>query len=143
VSPVRNFPTLNNMAEKCKASNGANDNSADIIPNEKTHLLDELQNLLEKQIELTHQGNPDNRHLEPLSKQADLLVEKIAQEGILELPEFKNRREHLQKLYQHLCLVITAQKTETVEELSRVRKGKKTVGIYRNNIIRQPFLHTF
>lgn len=120
-----------------------NDNNADIISNEKTHLLDELQNLLEKQIELAHQGNPDNRHFEPLSKQADLLVEKIAQERILELPEFKNRREHLQKLYQHLCLVITAQKAETDEELSRIRKGKKTIGIYRNNIIRQPFLHTF
>ena len=131
------------MAEKDKVPNGVNNNGAMMIQNEKTQLLDELGNLLEKQIELAQQGNSDNRHFEPLSKQANLVVEKITKERILELPEFKNRREHLQKLYQHLCLVITAQKTETVEELSRVRKGKKTVGIYRNNIIRQPFLHTF
>jgi hypothetical protein len=134
VNPVRNFPTFNNMTEKGKAPNGVNNNSADIIPNEKTHLLDELQNLLEKQIELAHQDNSGNRHFEPLSRQTDLLVEKIAQERILELPEFKNRREHLQKLYQHLCLVITAQKTETAEGLRRVRKGRKTVETYRKNV---------
>jgi hypothetical protein len=105
-----------------------------MIQNEKAHLLDELQNLLEKQIELAQQGNSDNRHFEPLSKQANLVVEKITKERILELPEFKNRREHLQKLYQHLCLVVTAQKAETDEELSRIRKGKKTIKTYRSNI---------
>jgi hypothetical protein len=105
-----------------------------MIQNEKAHLLDELQNLLEKQIELAQQGNSDNRHFEPLSKQANLVVEKITKERILELPEFKNRREHLQKLYQHLCLVVTAQKAETDEELSRIRKGKKTIKAYRSNI---------
>jgi len=134
VNPVRNFSTFNNMAEKDKVSNGVNDNSADIIPNEKTHLMDELQNLLEKQIELAHQGNLDNRHLEPLSKQADLLVEKIAQERILELPEFKNRREHLQKLYQHLCLVVTAQKADIVEKIGQARKVKRTMRAYRKNM---------
>ena len=111
-----------------------NNSSVDMILNEKVHLLDELQNLLIKQIELAHQGNPDNRHVEPLSKQTGLLVEKISQEKILELPEFKNRREHLQKLYQHLCLVVTAQKAETAEEIRRVRKGKKTIEIYYKNI---------
>jgi len=111
-----------------------NNNGANMIPNEKTHLLDELQNLLEKQIELAHQGNSDKRHFEPLSKQTGLLVEKITKERILELPEFKNRREHLQKLYQHLCLVVTSQKAETDEELSRIRKGKKIIQTYRNNI---------
>ena len=105
-----------------------------MIQNEKAHLLDELQNLLEKQIGLAQQGNSDNKHFEPLSKQAGLLVEKITKQGILELPEFKNRREHLQKLYQHLCLVVTAQKAETDEEISRIRKGKKTIKAYRSNI---------
>jgi hypothetical protein len=105
-----------------------------MIQNEKAYLLDELQNLLEKQIELAQQGNSNNRHFEPLSKQAGLLVEKITKERILELPEFENRREHLQKLYQHLCLVVTAQKAKTDEELSRIRKGKKTIKTYRSNI---------
>jgi hypothetical protein len=134
VNPVRNFPTFNNMAEKCKVSNGVNDNSADMIPDKKIHLLDELQNLLKKQIELAHQGNPDNRHFESLSRQANLLVEKITQARILELPEFKNRREHLQKLYGDLCLALTAQKADIADKLSQIRKCKKALKAYRTNI---------
>ena len=98
------------------------------------HLLDGLQSLLEKQIELARQGNPAGGRIEVLSKQAGSLVEKIARGGILELAEFKNRREQLQKLYKDLCLAITAQKDDTAEKLSRVRKGRKTIQTYRNNI---------
>jgi len=96
------------------------------------HLLDKLQSLLEKQIELARQGNISK--VEILSKQAGSVVGKIAQTGVLELPEFKNRQGQLQKLYEDLCLAITAQKAGTTEELSRVRKGKKTVEVYRSNI---------
>jgi hypothetical protein len=59
---------------------------------------------------------------------------EIAQTGILELREFKNRREQLQKLYDSLLLAITAQRADISEKLSHVRKGKKTIGIYRSNI---------
>ena len=96
------------------------------------HLLDDLQSLLEKQIELAQQGNISG--VEILSKQASSLVVEIAQTGILELREFKNRREQLQKLYDSLLLAITAQSAEVAGELSRVRKGKKTVEAYRSNI---------
>jgi len=98
----------------------------------QTHLLDDLQSLLEKQIKLAQQGNISS--VEVLSKQANSLVRKIAQTGILELREFKKRRERLQKLYDSLLLAITAQSAEVAGELSRVRKGRKAVGTYRSNI---------
>jgi len=106
--------------------------AADIIPDENTHLLDELGNLLEKQIELAHQGSISG--VERLSKEAGPLIGKIAQTGILKLLEFKSRRNHLQKLYQELCLAITAQKAAIDEKLSQVRKGRKTIKTYRRNI---------
>ena len=96
------------------------------------YLLDELQSLLEKQIKLAQQGNISG--VEVLSKQASSLVRKIAQSGVLESSEFKSQREQLRKLYQDLCLALTAQQAETAEELSRVRKGKKTIATYRGNI---------
>jgi len=96
------------------------------------YLLDELQSLLEKQIKLAQQGNISG--VEVLSKQASSLVGKIAQSGVLESSEFKSQREQLRKLYQDLCLALTAQQAETAEELSRVRKGKKTIATYRGNI---------
>ena len=98
----------------------------------QTYLLDELQSLLEKQIKLAQQGNISG--VEVLSKQANSLVGKIAQTGILELREFKKRRERLQKLYDSLLLAITAHRAEAAGELNRVRKGKKTVEAYRSNI---------
>ena len=95
-------------------------------------VLDDLQSLLEKQIELARQGNI--RDVEALSKQTSSLVVKIRERGILELAEFKNRREQLQKLYEALYLAITAQKAGTFEELKQVRKGKRTIKAYRSNI---------
>jgi len=98
----------------------------------QVHLLDDLLILLERQIELARQGNVSD--VEALSRQADSLVEKIARTGILERAEFKNRRERLQKLCNSLCLAITAQKADTAERLSRVRKGRKIVKTYRRNM---------
>jgi len=106
--------------------------AADMIPDANTLLLDELQSLLEKQIELAHQGSIID--LERLIAQAGRLVEKIAQAGILELSEFKNRREHLQKLYQELCLALIAQRADISGKLSWVRKGKKAIETYRSNL---------
>jgi len=110
-------------------------NSEVVIGNNKIHLLDELQTLLEKQVEMARQGNI--KDVDVLSKQAGSLVEKIAQTGILDPadPAFDEvRREQLQKLYEDLCLAITAQKAGVGEELSRVRKGKKTIQTYRRHI---------
>ncbi len=106
--------------------------SVEITPDEQIHLLDELQNLLEKQIVFARQSNINE--IEILSKQSDSIVREITRSGILESSEFKSRHEQLRKLYQDLCLALTAQQAETTKDLSRVRKGKKTVEIYRNNI---------
>lgn len=106
--------------------------SVEIIPDGQIHLLNELQSLLEKQIELARQSNINE--IEVLSKQASSLVGKIVRSGVLESSEFKSQHEQLRKLYQDLCLALTTQQVETAEELSRVRKGKKTIETYRSNI---------
>lgn len=105
--------------------------SAEIIPDGQIHLLNELQGLLEKQRELARQGNINE--IEVLSKQASSLVSKIARSGVLESSEFNNRREQLQKLYDGLCLAITAQKANVSKKLSQVRKGRKMLGAYRSS----------
>jgi hypothetical protein len=94
--------------------------------------LDELQSLLERQIELARQGSISE--VEALSEQADSLAGRLAQSGILESAEFKNRRGRLEKLYEDLRLAITVQKTDAFAELRRIRKGRKAVETYRNNV---------
>ncbi len=106
--------------------------SVEIIPDGQIHLLDELQRLLKKQIAMARKSNINE--IEVLSKQADSLMGKITRPGILESAEFRSRREQLRKLYQNLCLVLTAQQAETAGKLSQVRRGKKTIDVYRNNI---------
>lgn len=110
------------------------DNNEEIGDNRK-YLLDELQTLLEKQVEMARQGNI--RDVEVLCEQAGSVVEKIVQTQILDPAESifnRKRREQLQKLYEDLCLAITDQKAEVSKELNRVRKGKKTIQTYRNHI---------
>ncbi len=101
---------------------------------EKAELLNELQNLLEQQVELIHKGDPAGKKIENLSERVNVLVEKIGRSGILELTQFKNQKEKIKKLYDCLYMAISAQKDETAQQLTRVRKGKKTVVAYRNNI---------
>ncbi len=106
--------------------------SVEIIPDGQIHLLDELQSLLEKQVGFARRGNINE--IEILNRQASSLVSKIARSGVLESSEFNKRCKQLRKLYQDVCLALTVQQAETAEELSRVRKGKKTIETYRSNI---------
>jgi hypothetical protein len=110
-------------------------NKSDVIVDNQTHLLDELQTLLEKQVEMAKRGNL--RDVELLSGKSGSLVEKVRQTGVFDAanPAFNGkRRKQLQKLYEDLCLTIEAQKAGVSVELSRVRKGKKTVQTYRSHI---------
>ena len=100
--------------------------------NKNILLLGELQNVLQKQIELARQGNIGE--VETLVKQAGFLIEKISDLGILKLPEYKNYQEKLQRLYKQLCLILAEQKAGIAGELSQIRKGKKTIEVYRDNV---------
>jgi len=96
------------------------------------NLINDLQALLEKQIEMAHKGNVTG--VESLSKQANSLIEKCTQSNILKHPDLKNQHEKLKKLYEQLSLAIAAQKAETAEQLSRIRKGRKTLSVYSGGI---------
>jgi ElaB/YqjD/DUF883 family membrane-anchored ribosome-binding protein len=104
------------------------------VPVENTELLDELQKLLERQIELVNRGEPAGKKIENLSEQINILVAKVRQAGILETEQFKNVREKIRKLYDCLYMAVSAQKDQTKKELNRIRKGKKTIVTYRGNI---------
>lgn len=96
---------------------------------EQVRLLDDLQGLLEKQIEMARRGNL--RRVEALAEQADSIVARIVQAGVFEQPEFDGRREHLTKLYKQLELMLVADKDAVNRQLRRVGNGKKTLQAYR------------
>ena len=96
-------------------------------------MLDELQGMLDQQLELTHQGNSSGEQIELLCRQADCIVKEISQVEILNRPEFEIQKKKLKKSYEALLLALTAQKANTAERLSHVRRGRKIVEAYRGN----------
>jgi hypothetical protein len=98
---------------------------------QQRQILSDLQHLLEKQIDLAHQG--DIADVECIIEQANILVGEIAQMRILEWAQFRSQRTRLQKLYEALSLALTAQKADIAENLSHLRKGRKTIKAYRSN----------
>jgi hypothetical protein len=95
-------------------------------------ILNDIKNLLERQIVLARRGNIND--IKALCSQTGSLVSEAAQLNIPELPEFKKRVGDLTELYSELCLILTTEKAETGRQLKRVHKTRKMVGTYRNNI---------
>jgi len=95
-------------------------------------LLNDLLLLLHKQIELAQQGRITA--VEALCEKAQLLVREIAHARILDMPGFNQHRKHLKKLYEQLALALSAHKAQAEQELSHIRKGRKTIATYRGNI---------
>jgi hypothetical protein len=100
-------------------------------PDERIRLLDRLQALLERQIQLAKEGNTDA--VEDLAGQADSIVKQITRMRFLELPEFAERRTQIRQLYDALSLAVKAQAADASQKLARIRKGRKTIGVYRTN----------
>lgn len=111
-----------------------NTGDTDVIPKDQKRMLDKLRDLLEQQIEVIRKGEPAGKRIESLSMQAEVLVEKIKQANIPELAEYANQREQLKKLYDSLYMALSAQKADTKQQLNHIRKGKKILVTYRNNI---------
>jgi len=106
--------------------------NAKVVSDGERGLLEELENLLEKQMELARQG--DIGGVERLSTRADFLVREIVRAGILQLPELECRRGRFERLYGDMRLVLASHRAETAESLKRVRQVKKVLDVYRKSI---------
>jgi hypothetical protein len=100
--------------------------------NDEVQLLEELANLLEKQVEFARHG--DFAGLERLAGQCEPLVARITAAGLLDNPAYKAEREQLAKFYRDIQMAVSTQKDATGEQLKSMRKHKKTLATYRSNI---------
>ena len=99
---------------------------------DEARLLEELANILEKQVELVRHG--DFAGLERLAGQCEPLVARITAAGLLENPAYKAERERLAKFYRDIQMAVSMQKNVTCEQLKSMRKHKKTLAVYRGSI---------
>jgi hypothetical protein len=100
-------------------------------------LLGCLQELLERQLALVHQGSLDDA-LE-LCSQTDRYVRQIAEARAgspacgrcpSEGASSADRRRCVEQLYRDLCLALTAQRAETSAALDTIRRGKRMLKTY-------------
>ena len=94
-------------------------------------MLDELQSLLEKQIEMARRSNL--RRVEASAEQADSVVEKIVKIKTFDQPEFESQRRYTVKLYEKLQLILAAGKDSVGKQLKQVGNVRKTLHAYRND----------
>jgi hypothetical protein len=91
-------------------------------------VLDRLQGLLQRQLELVHQGS--------LAAAVDLFDETDrCVWGIAGAREAVGRRatpqwQRVERLYQELSLALTSKRTEVLAALNAVRRGKKALSVY-------------
>lgn len=97
---------------------------------EQKRLLDNLQSLLEKQIELARKSNFHG--VEMLAEQAGTAIEKITKMEPSGQPDSENRREHLLKLYKKLELMLAAEKTSVKRQQNQVDNARKVLSAYCN-----------
>lgn len=95
-------------------------------------MLDRLHGLLARQLELIRQGNVIAA--ETLCEQTDPLVRAIAASDAPRGADGEDRRRSLEQLYRELCLTLTAQREETSSSLKAVRRGKRMLRTYGNDI---------
>jgi hypothetical protein len=91
-------------------------------------VLDRLQGLLRRQLELVHQGRL--AAAVDLFDETDRCVRQIGGSrgaaGQRSTPQW----QRIERLYQELSLVLTSQRTEVLAALNAVRRGKRVLSVY-------------
>jgi hypothetical protein len=91
-------------------------------------MLDRLQELLERQLALVHQGRLDAAI--GLCDQTDQCVRQIAEARASDAPRSTDQWVHVERLYRDLCLALTVQRTEVSAALNAVRQGRRVLNTY-------------
>jgi len=101
----------------------------------ETVLVDELQQLLERQLDLARGGSLAS--LQQLSERVDTVVSRITEAGMMDSPPLRSRMPVLEGLYRELCTVLVAQQQETSRTLRAVRQGKRLLRTYEKHALRR------
>ena len=98
------------------------------MANNPTFLLSELQALLEKQVRLAKNGKL--QELSSLAAKLEALL--VEASSAPSLPRNSEKAEHIRRLYNELCLILTTEKSDLAGRLKKMQKGKNSLQAYHN-----------
>jgi uridine phosphorylase len=106
----------------------AKEPAEDVPAREDRQVLARLQELLEKQRELVHQGRL--AAAAELFDETERCVQKIAEARTREVPGTADQWQCIERLYRQLCLALAVQRTETGAALAAIRRGRQMLRTY-------------
>ncbi len=98
------------------------------MDNAHAFLLTELQTLLEEQVSLARNGK--HEEVESLVARVDELLTELSDCPML--LRDNEQCERIRQLYNELCLMLTAQKSELAGRLRKIQTGKNSLRAYRD-----------
>ena len=111
-----------------------NTNTLETAGREDVLLVNKLTKLLEEQVNIIQCSDISGKKVEALVMQIQSIVSEIAAKGLLDLEQFRNEREQIKRLYDNINLAVIAKSNEIEKQLNHIRKGKKTIEVYRGSI---------
>ncbi len=105
------------------------ENTADTTPSTDGEiLLMELQTLLERQVRLARDGK-----LREVSSLAAKLETLLSEASSYPSPSQNSEKaEHIRRLYNELCLILTTEKSDLAGKLKKMQKGKNSLQAYHD-----------
>jgi hypothetical protein len=98
---------------------------------EQTNIMDNLEQVLQKQIEMTLKGN--FKAVEKLTEDADREIKKILAKKTTEIPDFETKRQRILKMYEELDLMLSAEKEIVKGQQKMADNVRKTLSAYHSN----------
>lgn len=106
-------------------------NETDTI-NAADMLIKDMRDMLAKQTAMAIQGDMDG--VEALLSDTENLMQKIAELKVTDSASLMDKKNELQRMYEKLILIIAGHKNETFQELTKTRKSKAVLGVYKKDI---------
>ena len=98
---------------------------------EHNNLLNKLQGLLKKQIKAV--SNSNFNQTQKLIEQSGILIKKISEIEIIPKDKaLQNKYQETLRSYKILKLMIETEKDITNKQLTKIKKGKKTIQAYQH-----------
>lgn len=95
-------------------------------------LVDLLQSLLERQMELAQQGKLTAVHA--LAEQAGEIVERLGGDEVPGSAGLETGKAAVEDSYRRLSLMLAAERDDVHEELNRLRRARRFIRTYRERM---------
>jgi hypothetical protein len=99
------------------------DNSVDYAA-----MADFLENMLMRQADKLRSYDLDGASV--IAEETTVIAEELNRLGILDRPDFADRKRRLEQVYKNICLIIADQRQEVSDKMTQIRHGLKAVGGY-------------